>query len=245
MRRAFSAVIAVLWAASVVVAAELPFKQYNPDIDKYNFARSFITGLSYYNRVAERLASEDKAAVDAKSDARAIRDFIDDRTLDNTELRIAKNYLTRYAGSQNGLIRKVARDATVTYDKLLAMSVRERELWQVFGRFRTTGLPPDFNEEEFGGQQVILARDKKEIAKDLIRESILVGKILLSAARCDQEDCQELALTREERDKLVKKLDEFAGGNTDWGMKPGQSTVHACVAALREVLEDPLYRSEP
>ena len=40
-----------------------------------------------------------------------------------------------------------------------------------------------------------------------------------------------------------EKLDTFASGNMDWGLKAGQTTIQGCVAALREVLEDPLYKS--
>lgn len=245
MRSILFPLVVFLFSASFALAEEAPFKQYNPDIDKYNFAKSFIMGLSYYSRVADRLALEDKDQVNSKPDGQAIRDFIDHRTQDNTELRIAKSYLMKYIDSTNGLIRKVTLDTSAVYEKLLMMSVRERDLWQELERFRLTGRPPDFDEQNFGAQQVLLAREKKEVAKDLIQQTVMVARVLLSAERCDKEDCRELAVTRDERDKLVQRLDTFARGNMEWGLKPGQSTVGACVAALREVLEDSVYQSQP
>ncbi len=238
-------ILALFFTVAVAAAEEVPFRQYNPDVDKYDFTRSFITGLSYYSRVAERLGMEDKAELDAIPDSKAIRDFIDHRTLDNADLRIAKNYLVRYFKSGNGLIRRVAIDSAATYQKLLEMSSRERELWKSFERSRRSGAPADFNETEFSRRQVQLASDKKEVAKELVRQANLVTRIMLSAELCQTEDCKELALTRDERDKLVRKLDSFARGSMDWGLKAGQSSLQACTSVLREVLEDPLYHSRP
>ena len=243
MQRAILAFIAGWLVVTTAAAADFPFKQINPDTDKYNFAKSFIMGLSYYGHVAERLASEEKAALQGKPAARVVHEFVDHRTLDNTDLRIAKNYLSKYFGSKNGLIRQVARQSTAIYEKLLVMSVRERELWQVFDRYKTTGFPRDFDEEDFSRRQVLLAREKKEISKDFVHQALMVTKVLLSAERCETDACQELVLSQVERDKLVKRIDEFASDNMDWGMKPGQSTFQACVATLREVLEDPIYHS--
>ncbi|MBF0619011.1 MAG: hypothetical protein HQL19_02460 [Candidatus Omnitrophica bacterium] len=225
-------------------AEENVFKKYNPDIDKYVFVKSFIMGLSYYDRVARRLKEEDMATVAAKADRKAIQAFIDHRTLDNTELRIAKNYIIRYGEHSNGLIRKVALDAIVVYETLLNLSVKEREMWVAFGRYKVSGQPADFNEQDFVQKQGDLALQKKEIAKDLVKASALLSKVLLSAARCDSEECKQLAITQDERDKLSKKLDLFARDNMEWGLKSGQSTVQASVAAIREVLEDPVYISK-
>jgi len=227
------------------VAQEESFKTYNSDIDKYSFAKSFIVGLGYYHRVADRLAKEEAVAAGEKDELGAAKVYITYRTLDNAELRIAKNYLAKYLESSNGLVHSIARDTVAVYDRLLAMSLRERELWQVFLSYRSTGQPDDFSDEEFGAEQVATAREKKEVAKELIRQSILMTKALLSAERCENEDCYELALNDDERHKLIQKLDEFSQGNMAWGMKPGQSTIEACVASIREVLEDPVYVSRP
>jgi hypothetical protein len=72
---------------------------------------------------------------------------------------------------------------------------------------------------------------------------MLLTKVFLSAARCDSDNCTYLALTQDERYKLVEKLDDFGRETSVWGAKPGQSTLEACIATIREVLEDPLYLS--
>ncbi len=226
---------------------ENAFKKYNPDIDKYEFAKSYIIGLGYFSRVSTRLAAEDTLLAQASSadkSPKLIQAMIDNRTLDNTEIRIARNYLVKYNTSANGLIRLVTNDAVAAYDRLLELSTRERELWQTLYRVQISegnGL----KEEDILRQQVVLVGEKKEAAKELIKASRKLTIMLLSGELCENEQCRSLALTREERYKLLDKLDAFGKDNTDWGAKAGQTTLQASIAAIREVLEDPIYISKP
>lgn len=224
------------------------FKKYNPDVNKYEFAKSYIMGLGYYSRVALRLAKEDSDLIEGVSvgkPLKLIQGFIVNRTLDNTEIRIARNYLVKYNTSANGLIRQVTADAVAAYDQLLEISMRERELWQVLARVRKEVGSGDPKEADILRHQVSLAGQKKEAAKDLIRASLKLNVVFLSAELCDNEECKKLVLTRDERYKLLAKLDAFGKDTMDWGAKAGQTTLQACVASIREVLEDPLYISKP
>lgn len=234
-----------VWAvdASATAADVKLFKTYNADIDKYAFTRSFIMSVGNYKRVADRLMAEGDIKAKRGADQRLILKYIEDRTLDNTELRIARNYLTRFVKSRNGLIQKVSRQAVMAYDRTLALSMRERDLWQVFYRFKMTGLPEDFNEPQLVEQLLGIFAEKKETDKNLLSASMLIRILLLSGERCDGEACKNLALTADERHRLVGYLDDFARDNTAWGIKAGQSPVEGCVAAIREVLEDQIYSS--
>ena len=229
---------------SLCGAEDNSFKIKNPDIDKYEFVKNFIVGLGYYHRVAERLKGEADISKTVGQDIKLIQAFINNRTLDNTELRIARNYLTRFSSSRNGLIRKITQDTIVTYDKLISMSMSERELWQSFYDFKKKQASQRIDEKDFFNQQTSIALDKKEVAKGLLESSGFIHTVLLSAQKCESEKCSHLAITQKERDKLIEKLDAFAGNNMAWGMKSGQSTAEACEAAIREVLEDHIYLSK-
>ncbi len=219
------------------------FQQYNPDIDKYAFAKSYIASLDYYGRLPRRLAAEMPVADKFADDLRVIETMIDNRTLDNTELRIAKNYLLKYAASPNMLIRKVAYDTAVAYEQNIFLSSRERRLWQAYLRFKQTGRPKEMDEAGFRSQLERLARDRKVSGLAVLEAVMMFKKVLLSARDCPDENCRELALTQAEREKLVRKLDGFAGDNTAWGVKAGQGTFEAAGASAREVLEDELFVS--
>ena len=222
-----------------------PFKRYNLDIDKYAFTKNFIVSVSYYKRVSDRLKAEIDYQSRKGANVKLILKYIEDRTLDNTELRIARNYLTKYESSANGLIRKAAGQAIAAYDTVLSLSMRERELWLALHRFKSTGQPADFNENQFNQKHVDIIIEKKEADKQLLSASLLFRVILLDARMCESEACKTLMLTKDERYKLTKYLDSFARDNMEWGLKAGQSPVDGCVSAIREVLEDQVYISAP
>jgi hypothetical protein len=245
MRSLLIALGFLFMGAPLVAAQQAPssFKQLNPDIDKFDFAKTFITSLSYYGKMDKRLVEEQKAGDQFAQEPKALKAIIDNRTNDNTDLRVAKNYLVKYASSKNMLIRKVAYDLAVAYENHILVSSKERSMWQAYYKFKSTGIPKDLNEPEFKRQMENLARDRRSAALSVLEQVMMLKKVILSAARCADENCQELALTQRERDKLVTKLDSFAKDNRAWGMKAGQGTFEAAIASVREVLEDPLFVS--
>ncbi|MEI8011659.1 MAG: hypothetical protein WCI27_04155 [Candidatus Omnitrophota bacterium] len=245
MRRWVIFLVSAVCLCVPLTASAQSFRANNPDGDKFVFARSFITGLGYYGKLDTRLKAEAKAGNSYVHDVKVIKELVKARTLDNTELRVAKNYLVKYLDSGNMLIRKVAYNAIAAYEQHIIVSSKERRLWQSYQRFRETGLPKDFNMEEFARGMMSLSEERKAAAIAVLEAVVMFKTVLLSAERCADEKCRELALTEVEREKLLKKLDVFSDGNTDWGVRKGQRTFEAAVAAIREILEDTLYASRP
>jgi CheY-like chemotaxis protein len=235
----------VLAATGSALSVKTPFQQYNPDIDKFAFAKSYMASLSYYGRLDQRLVKEQEIGDKFDTDLSVIKTFVDNRTLDNTELRIAKNYLSKYATSKNMLIRKVAYDTMIAYEQNIMVSSAERRLWEAYYRFKKMGLPRDLNEADFKSQMANLARDRKMSAMTVLQAVVKFKTVILSARSCQDENCTELALKQAEREKLLEKLDGFAGHNMAWGMKAGQGTFEAAIASVREILEDSVYVSLP
>lgn len=239
----FLALVPSAFAAPTGDPNATSFQQYNPDIDKYAFAKSYIASLDYYGRLDRRLKAEKAVADKFTEDLKVVQTMIDDRMLDNTELRVAKNYLLKYATAANMLIRKVAYDTAVAYESNILLSSKERRLWQAYLGFKKTGRPKDLDEAGFKAQLERFAHDRKVAAMAVLDAVVMFKKVLLSAKDCADENCQALALTQVERDKLAQKMDVFAGDNMAWGIKAGQGTFEAAVASVREVLEDPLFLS--
>ncbi len=235
--------LALFLAAPSFAESKTPFQENNPDIDKYAFAKSYVQSLAYYGRLEQRLLMEQKLARTAGSELDAIKTLIDDRTIDNTELRVAKNYLVKYLTSKNMLIRKVAYDAMGAYQQHIIVSSSERRLWQAYQRFKAKGVPRDFNEAQLQVQLRRLAADRKAAGLAVLETVMMFKKVILSARECADEDCMDLALTQAERARLIKQIDAFAGDNMAWGVKVGQATFEAAVASLRECLEDTAFSS--
>ena len=157
----------------------------------------------------------------------------------------SKNYLSKYAASKNLLIRKVAYDAMLAYEQNITVSSAERRLWDAYYRFKKMGVPKNLNEIDFKRQMTSLAGDRKVAGMAVLEAVMMFKAVILSAKSCQDENCQELALTQAEREKLLLKLDAFAGDNMAWGVKAGQGTFEAAIASVREILEDPVYVSLP
>ena len=52
-----------------------------------------------------------------------------------------------------------------------------------------------------------------------------------------------MAITAQERQKLLDKLDSFGKDSLDWGLKSGQSPLEGSIAVIREILEDSIWIS--
>ena len=52
-----------------------------------------------------------------------------------------------------------------------------------------------------------------------------------------------MAITAQQRQKLLDKLDSFGSETLHWGLESGQDTLEASIAVIREVLEDSVWIS--
>ena len=83
---------------------------------------------------------------------------------------------------------------------------------------------------------------RKEADKNIIQASVLMTKVLVSDKNKNDHG-HLLAVTAEQRQKLLDKLDSYGNNNLDWGMKAGQGALEASSAVIREVLEDSIWIS--
>src|ERR1700691_2773705 len=83
--------------------AEDDFSKNNPDVKKYEFARSYITALSYMKDIYDRWDKNAPKQLFANQKDKMIKATLNDLALDNSDLRIIKNYLLKYYSSPNML----------------------------------------------------------------------------------------------------------------------------------------------
>ena len=234
-------VFLVVQCLATVSFAENEFKNNNPDGNKYEFTRSYISALSNLVHIDERWTKKDPKKLFPGNDDRVIKASINYLATDNADLRIVKNYLAKYLISPNTFIRKVADIVVVACDNEIALNNQEKILWEKWGDLRAAGQGTRDKEKEFIKRQMEFSFKRKEIDKEIIQASIFMTKVLISAEKNKDTKGRVLAITTKEREKLIAKLDTFGSETTDWGLKPGQKTLQASVAVIREVLEDPLW----
>ncbi len=229
-----------LLSAPALAAGE--FKANNPDGGKYEFLRSHIAALSYLNHIDERWAKKPPKKVFAGDDIKVIRGHIAYLTMDNADLRITKSYLEKYLEARNPLMRKVADTVALACNTEIVLNDQEKQMWMDWLGLKLTGRATPEEEKKFIAAQQQSAFEHKEADKKIIEASIFAATVAKSIKNANEHG-HLLALTSREREKLLDRLDAFAKGMLDWGLKPGQRTVEASVAVIREVLEDPVYKS--
>ena len=124
---------------------------------------------------------------------------------------------------------------------VIAVNDKEKQLWDQWNAVKSSGYGTRKNETAFLNAQQELAMKRKDGFNEIIRSSVLLTKVLRSSRNKD-EDGLLLAVTAAQRKKLLALLNALNRDNLDWGLKPGQDFKTACVAVIREILEDPIYK---
>lgn len=247
MKRKAFVLLSLLLAYSGIsqAANQSPFAKNNPDVQKYEYARSFIASLNYIKAVHERWKKSSPAKeLKGSKDVTVMRGFLAYIIKDNADMRIAKNYLSDYLQSRNALIRKSADMFILGCNTVIAINNKEKEIWDQWNAIKANGFGTRKNETAFLNTQEQLAVKRKVAFNQMITASVLVTKILRSEKNKDEHGML-LAINADQRKRLIKALDEVGRANLDWGLKPGQTFQEASVAVIREILEDPIYQSLP
>jgi hypothetical protein len=242
MRKILSLCLSFIFVSNSFAGAAEEFKRQNPDVMKYEFGRSYISALKYLRSIDSRWQKKEPKKVHAGDDFQIIRGSMNYLSMDNADLRIVKSYMTPYIASPNALMRKVADIIVFSCENGIALNNQERMLWEKWGDLKSAGQGTPDKERIFVKSQAEIAFKRKEADKQIIQASILMTKVLMSADNAN-ENGHRLAITADQRKKLLKKLDSFGKDILDWGLKPGQRTLDASIAAIREVLEDSVWTS--
>jgi hypothetical protein len=219
------------------------FRRHNPDIYKYEFARSYISALSYFANINQRWTRNPPKAKFKGDDIKIIGGSMEYLVQDNADLRVAKNYMGKYFNSPNAMMRKVADIMVSACDRDIALNNQEKVLWQEWLKLKTAKKAGATEEQAFVQAQQAVELQRKETDKTIIQASILMTKVLLSEKNANDKG-RILAITKKQRQQLLDRLDGYGKNVLDWGLKPGQSTLNASIAVIREILEDPVYISQ-
>ena len=216
------------------------FRKNNPDVKKYEFARSYITALGYMKQIHDRWEKNAPKKLFAKQKNKMILASIDDLALDSSDLFIIKNYLVKYLTAPNMLMRKVSDMVVIATSREIVINHEEKVLWERWYDLNRAGQATRAKETQFVNKQHSLELLRKEVDKDIIRASVMMTKVLLSEKNKNSKG-HLLAITAQQRQKLLDKLDSFGSDILHWGLEPGQGTLEGCIAVLREILEDSVW----
>jgi hypothetical protein len=241
MLRCFLAVLILTGLMPVHPAfAADDFSKNNPDILKYEFARSYITALSYMKDIDDRYERNAPKKLFADHKRKMIMATITDLTLDSSDLLVVKHYLLKYLTAPNMLMRKVADIVVVAVSQEIAINRDEKDLWEKWYDLNAANQATRPKEIQFVKDQYALELRRKDADKNIVQASVMLTRVLVSDKNKNGKG-HLLAVTAKQRQELLDKLDSFGSDEMDWGLKAGQSTLQASIAVIREVLEDSIW----
>lgn len=233
--------LGLFWPCSPALAeSKVSFKVMNPDGRKFEFMRSYLSALSYLKSIDMRWDKRSPKKLHKGNEIAIIQTSLQYLVKDNGDLRIAKNYMEKYLNAPNPLMRKVADLVVVSTKNEIEINNKEKSLWEDWLELKRYMKATPDKERIFVRRQAAYAQMRKDNDKLMIEASVLAGKVVMSQYN-DDERGRLLAITKSERTQLLEKLNSFAKNDLDWGLKPGQRTVIASIAVIREVLEDPIW----
>jgi len=214
------------------------FIKANPDGNKYEFVKTFITSLTYLKSNEERESQEIILDSHILDNAEGIGALMDGLTLDSVNWRISRNLIKRYHDPENGLMLKVSNLFMKMSEEQIEINSRERFILGELYEAQISGDIYNFDSYKFFKEIKSLSDQRKESFKKLLEAAILVTKVLVSNQMNAYGELESLGVSDEQRDKLIYKLDEFYGNEFEGEMREGQSFLQASISELKEFLSD-------
>ncbi len=243
MRSILTALFIVFTATSHVVADPLyddmdRFIENNPDGKKYEFVRTYLNALMYFKKNADRQKELPTIDINNLAEAPSVAPIVLALKKDNVNLRIARNLVKKFKTPENGLILKVADLFAKVCDDQMEYNDYDRVLYERIAEIQESGYFEDFYPESFLEAQELLAEQRRASFKELMEASMLINIVLVSPDRNYYGDFYRLGLTRQQRQNLLYKIDDFKGKGFSGGVEEGQTFLQGSVNVIRQILEN-------
>lgn len=216
------------------------FQEYNPDGYKYQFVKDYLLGLGYWWQNVRRKQGVISLFLEELENTQRIQEEINQLTMDNMNLRIARNYVEKYRHPDNGLMLKVVDLFQATCNEQIQLNQEEKQSWQKLREALSGKKDQTLRAQEVEHQEMIAQR-RKDSMLHLLEASMLLNKVLISSDPDALGQFSRLGISAEERQKLLYKIDEFYEEGFQGGVRPGQSVLQGSISVIREVLEDPQW----
>ena len=216
-------------SVSVIMSIVFYSLVYSQDTHEFKFASDYTKSLQRLKNNVER--AKEFSAGDFKSQ----KDF-EVAILKNTNLAIAewravRLLISKYETSPNPAVKKAAQAIIKTYDTHLMLAEKQLALQKILWR------------SQEGADQEQIRKTMKEIAVQSTNAwsmlgncSILVTNSLVSRTPDEKGELSYLAITSEERRRLIEQLDVTFGDIIKGGTNEKQTQLEICAAVLRQAL---------
>ena len=166
----------------------------------------------------------------------------------NYNLRMAKDYISKYQNSSDGLIRQVVKSALISFDKQLEINDAGAEGYKKLYSPEAMNNPSQFNQGEWMDKLGKLQAAKEQTLLMLIDATKLLTVVLVSKAPGEEGKMNYLAITAEQKDEILKRAKEIFGDKVKTAdlkdKNSGLETFDLCGVVLYRTLSQPYKTSD-
>ena len=206
---------------------------------EFQFAKDYIKGFQCRKVILEKGKATSYDVKDYADDSEMVTTFMKNFRLANNEFERAKIYLKKYTNSNNKDIAFIAKTTIGYYDMLIDIYNRAIKMYEYMYSPQGYEDWQKYGEGKMMGEQSKLFADQEGLEKELMDVSIAATHLLVSDKPDNKGLMSYLAITKQEREELIKDLEIVFGPSIKDGLKAGMSYLDASGAAYFNLFNQP------
>lgn len=196
--------------------------------EEYSFVKSYVKSLRLLIINAEKA---ENLKTGNPSDIAAMTTLLSECRQGIYRLEQAKSLIKEYLNLKNILIKEAANNIISVYDTKIALGYEQLKLFE-----NMISKSEEFNEGKF-----IIESGKQDADNELSWDMLNNCSILITYCLVDQKPDKDgnlsyLVLTSNEREELIKELDNIFGESIKNGLKTGQTKLQVCGSIIKQFL---------
>lgn len=178
----------------------------NSDIDKFEFAQAFIRSLAQVASMLSRLKGGLPENTQYIDEVEMNVAFMKNLRRGNDNLTLAINFISPFKNSKNKLIGTAVDNIEAVYKRLIELNYASINQLEVLYGPEVQNHPEEFDQGKFMRQSSEIAAAQDQAMDLLMWASVLVTNIVVSEHPDKEGKMSILALTKDQREKLLEEL---------------------------------------
>lgn len=176
----------------------------NPDIDKYEFTKAFISSLG---DVANAMARFKKGDEYAKDDVQSTVALMQDTKRSSSDYARAADKVKEFTTSKNEMIALIAASLVKSYEDHVKLNDESIALLEEMYGPNTFNNPSKVDLGKFMSRQADFGAKHIEIMRILMETSMFLAQVLVSPHVNSEGNLTKLGITSSQRKDLIKELE--------------------------------------
>jgi hypothetical protein len=178
--------------------------QKNPDIDKYEFSKAFISSLGDVSSAVSRFKKGDEYA---KDDVQSTIALMKDTKRSSSDYARAADKVKEFVNSKNELIALMATSLANAYESHIKLNDESIALLEELYSPNAFNNPNKVDLGKFMSRQADFGAKHEEFMRLLMQTSMYLGQILVSPRVNSDGNLSTIGITRSQREDLIKELE--------------------------------------